>query len=158
MGAAIESTCEEADATARRRPAAPLRVEHMPADMLFAITGEWSDLCRRTMEPNIFLEPAFALPLIGHVVPSRRLHAILVWEDGDASRLVALLLVTVPGVASSGLMRGFDHEQSALGTPLLDRHRGPEAFAAILASLSMRRPRVRALMLSRLPGTASSPA
>ena len=151
MSMTIDAGRDLAQAAHPSRPVPPLRVERVSADKLYAITAEWADLCGRTMEPNVFLEPSFALPLMSHVSPARRPGIVLVWEDGDSSRLLALLPVAAPAWSSRGLVHAFRDEQAALGTPLLDRERGAEAFSVILATLAARWPQADALAVTRLP-------
>lgn len=151
MSVTIE-TERTSEAGGRIESAPPLRVERVAVDKLYAVTSEWADLCSRAMEPNVFLEPGFALPLMSHVSPARRPGIVLVWEDGDSSRLLALLPIAAPTLSSRGVVRAFRDEQAALGTPLLDCERGAEALTAILATIARRWPRAEAMVVTRLHG------
>lgn len=131
---------------------APLHVERVSGAAMVGYQTAWADLCTRTLEPNVFLEPAFVLPLIQHTEGGRRPEFLLVWEDSGSTafgRLVGLLPVA-PRHWLSGMVNGFHHKQSTLGTPLLDRQRGEDAFDAMLDWLGAQGPRSPALLLTKL--------
>jgi CelD/BcsL family acetyltransferase involved in cellulose biosynthesis len=114
-----------------------LHVECVTARAMHGFQPAWSDLVARTLEPNIFLDPAFALPLLQHVQFETRPEFLLVWEiDGPTSfgRLVGLLPIHIPKSAWR-LARGFHHQQVTLGTPLLDSRRADDVLGAMLAWL-----------------------
>lgn len=134
-------------------PLPALFVELAGARAMIGFQPAWSDLVTRTLEPNVFLDPAFALPLLQHVRFPRRPQFLLAWEaDAPASfgKLVGLLPVHLPR-ARGRLARGFHHPQVTLGVPLLDRARGAEAFAAIMAWLGHRCPGLAGLVLNAVP-------
>ncbi len=110
----------------------------------------WADLTERALEDNVFLDPAFALPLVQHVSPSSRPDFLLVWEGQVHHRLLALLPVRTPRIAVLGRARGFRDKLVCLGTPLLDRERGLDAFAAMLDWLAKNPSRPAALILTAL--------
>ena len=61
---------------ARERAAG--RAEWRPLAALGEVRGEWRDLARRALEPNVFYDPAFALaaaPVFGADI-----GAVLVWS------------------------------------------------------------------------------
>ena len=129
-----------------------LFVECVAARAMIAFQPAWSDLVGRVAETNVFLDPAFALPLLQHVHFARRPDFLLAWEaNGPASfgKLVGLLPVHLP--RGGRLARGFHHPQVTRGLPLLDRERGAEAFAAMLTWLGRRHPSLRGLVLSEVP-------
>lgn len=131
---------------------AALFVECVAARAMIAFQPAWSDLVARAGETNVFLDPAFALPLLQHVRFSRRPEFLLAWEaDGPASfgKLVGLLPVHL--LRAGRLVRGFHHPQVTRGLPLLDRERGAEAFAAMTAWLARAHPTLRGLLLSEVP-------
>ncbi len=134
------------------RTAPALMVECVAARAMIAFQPAWSDLVGRVGETNVFLDPAFALPLLQHVRFARRPDFLLAWEaNGPASfgKLVGLLPVHLP--RSGRLARGFHHPQVTRGLPLLDRERGAEAFAAMLGWLGRHHPSLRGLVLSEVP-------
>ncbi|WP_158809168.1 GNAT family N-acetyltransferase [Beijerinckia sp. L45] len=133
-------------------PQVAIHVERVTARAMLGFQPAWSDLLTRALEPNVFLDPAFALPLLQHVRFETRPDFLLVWEDdGPTSfgRLVGLLPIHLP---QSGwrLARGFHHQQVTLGTPLLDSLRGAEALEAMLSWIADNH-RSPALVLSEVP-------
>jgi CelD/BcsL family acetyltransferase involved in cellulose biosynthesis len=103
---------------------APLRVEWRPLAALATIAQDWRALAQRALEPNVFYEPAFALPATS--VFGSNVGAGLVWSP--AHRLIGLF----PGRVERryGLpprvLTGWNHPFGPLGTPLVDRD-DPEA-------------------------------
>ena len=145
---------------ARIEPAAwndvgTLVVERVTSANLAGYEIAWADLAKRALEQNVFLEPGFALPLLQHASGHDRPDMLLVWEpDGPTSfgRLVGLLPIARPcGLTWPMIVRGFAHVQSGRGTPLLDRDRADEVFAAMLTWLRDREPRAGALLLAAIP-------
>ena len=133
-------------------PAPTCRVERVAGAALGGYQRAWADLAGRSLEANVFLEPAFALSLLRHARFGRPPDALLAWDDAAPERLIGLLPVTLPRrwPSLSGTARGYHHEQVALGTPLLDRERGVAAFSAMLAWLRVHRA-ATALLLTAVP-------
>jgi CelD/BcsL family acetyltransferase involved in cellulose biosynthesis len=109
---------------------APLRVEWRPLASLGAIAAEWRALAARALEPNVFYEPAFALPaatVFGHDV-----GAGLVWSH--ANRLLGFFPARVERRYGLPLpvLTGWTHAYAPLGTPLVDRDECVPAIAAWL--------------------------
>ncbi len=96
----------------------------------------WADLVARALEPNVFLDPDFALPAARHLAGRRSPVFALVWatEAGQRRDLVAVC----PIVARRGVVRGLAsawmHDLSTLGFPLLDRDRAIPALRALLGA------------------------
>ena len=112
-----------------------LIVECVELRVLLVHQAAWAGLCSRALEPNIFLEPGFALPLIQHVRHGQRPSFLLVWEDDDATsfgRLVGLLPLAPRRFPGDRVCRGFTDPQVCLGVPLLDRARATEVWAKAL--------------------------
>ncbi len=153
----VETRRQQApEAHAIRGVLAPLHVECVGADVAAAFQTAWSDLCRRSLEPNVFLEPSFALTLMQHLPSRRPPRFLLVWErNGPASygRLVGLLALRLP--RHGGVVHGFTHKFVALGTPLLDRDRSHDAFSALLSWLrGQARPMVALVLQDVILGEA----
>jgi CelD/BcsL family acetyltransferase involved in cellulose biosynthesis len=117
------------DATAApgdRHVAMPIRAalatEWRPLSALHAILPEWRVLAGRTIEPNVFYEPAFALPAATAFAPDA--GAILVWSKAGRETLVGLFPVRVErrryGLAFP-ILTGWTHPYAPLGVPLVDR-------------------------------------
>jgi len=107
------------------------RVEWRPLADLAGIVPEWQSLAARTLEPNVFLEPTFALaaaPVFGADV-----GAGLVWSRASPGRLVGLFPARIErrryGMALPVLV-GWTHPFAPLGTPLLDRDGGAAVISA----------------------------
>ena len=148
------SVCEIGTGEGRDgRPLPALFVELVGSRAMIGFQPAWSDLVARALEPNVFLDPAFALPLFQHLRFARRPEFLLVWEaDGPATfgKLLGLLPVHLP--RRGRLARGLRHPQITLGVPLLDRAWGAEGFAAMLAWLASHRPDLAGLVLTAVPG------
>jgi CelD/BcsL family acetyltransferase involved in cellulose biosynthesis len=115
------------------------RVELRPLAELAGIAGEWQSLADRALEPNVFLEPAFALaaaPVLG-----RDVEAALVWSRVSPCRLMGFFPARIErrryGVALPVLV-GWTHAYAPLGTPLIDRDAGAAVIAAWLDRLASR--------------------
>jgi CelD/BcsL family acetyltransferase involved in cellulose biosynthesis len=107
------------------------RVEWRPLDELARIAVEWQSLAARALEPNVFLEPAFALaaaPVFGADA-----GAGLVWSRTSPSRLMGFFPARIErrryGVALPVLV-GWTHPYGPLGTPLIDRDAGAAVISA----------------------------
>lgn len=141
------------DAEVRPVLPASLHVERVSGAAMVGYQTAWTDLCARSMESNVFLEPGFALPLIQHTEGGRRPEFLLVWEDCGSTafgRLVGLLPIAPGQPLSRQIVSGFHHKQATLGTPLLDRQRGEEVFDAMLDWLGERGPNASALLLTKV--------
>lgn len=136
------------------RAAAPMTVEVLCPDAAGAYVAEWRRLPEDCLEPNIFLEPGFALAAARHLAKRRAPRFLFVWEGNTAGQ--RKLLAVCP-LAPAGHFAGFlpariwTHEQAPLGTPLLDRTRAEEALAAIFAYCRAHLPRAAGLMFPVLP-------
>ncbi|MCX8252977.1 MAG: GNAT family N-acetyltransferase [Beijerinckiaceae bacterium] len=131
-------------------------VEFIGAGSIGGYREAWADLVSRTSEPNVFLEPAFMLPLLGHLRPRARPRFLLAWERPTTSmsnRLLGLIPLRLPksGLSRLLLARALDHALTPLGAPLLDAERGVEAFEAMVSWLGGIRPRLTGLVLSNIP-------
>ena len=85
-GAAPVSLARERADDAPRRVAAA-RAEWKPLAALAEVRAEWRDLVARALEPNVFYDPAFALPAAR--VFGADVGAVLVWSK-TAPRLIGL--------------------------------------------------------------------
>lgn len=130
-------------------------VELIDAGSIGGYREAWADLVSRTSEPNVFLEPAFMLPLLGHLRPRARPRFLLAWETPTSakSRLLGLTPLRLPkrGLSSLPLARALDYALTPVGVPLLDAERGVEAFEAMVSWLGGIRPRLTGLVLSNVP-------
>jgi CelD/BcsL family acetyltransferase involved in cellulose biosynthesis len=109
----------------------------------------WRDLLRRSLEPNIFLDPDFALPAFAYLRP-RNFKIVLVFEPDRERRLLALLPLGLPALRF-GLARGPAHKQAALGLPLFDRDAAARALEAVCDRLRQLPAAPSALIFSDIP-------
>jgi hypothetical protein len=128
------------------------RVEWRPLSGLADIAPEWQSLVARALEPNVFLEPAFALaaaPVFGHDV-----GAGLVWSHASPARLMGLFPAKVErrryGFPLPVLV-GWTHPFAPLGTPLIDRDAGTAAISAWLDHVAGGADLPRLLLMPYLP-------
>ena len=145
---AAADTCVPPHAVAKAPPA--LHVERVTLSGLAGHRTAWADLSARAIEPNVFLSPGFALPLLQHLAAAP--SVVLVWEeDGPASfgKLLGLFALEMEGLRSGfgAIARGFLHEQMTSGIPLVDRDRAAETLTALLAWLAGRQGGRRAALL-----------
>jgi hypothetical protein len=99
-----------------------------------AIETEWRDLAARTIEPNTFLEPDFALPAAQHLVDFRDTPVLLIWSSAAASRR---LLGFVPARLQRRLLghdelTGWSNPRLGIATPLIDADQAERVIAALL--------------------------
>ncbi len=118
------------------------------------LRAAWADLVAHSLEPNVFLEPAFAIPLFQHCQNRQKLGFLLAWAQVGADErhhLLGLLPLAVPFDAIYPFVQASWHEHTALGVPLFDRDRGAEALAHMAAWLRQHHPRMRGLILPLVP-------
>lgn len=122
---------------ADRYAADSLIVEWLDLTQLDAIIGDWRELAARTLVPNAFYEPAFALaaaPAFGY-----RAGALLVWSGSLPRKLLGLFpaqIVKRRYGLKLPLLVGWTHPYAPLGTPLVDREAAEPVIAAWLAHLA----------------------
>ncbi len=94
----------------------------------------WRDLMPRVIEPNVFLEPAFAFPAATNL--GGELGVLSAYQG---PRLVGLLPGRVEGISSGRAVPMFvawTHPFAPLSSPLLDRDTAADAISALIASMS----------------------
>lgn len=112
--------------------ASSLIIECRPLTALGDIVEPWQALAARSLEPNVFYEPSFALAAAPHFGPD--VHALLVWSSPPGKRLLGLFPMRVArryGFCPR-LLTGWIHPFSVLGVPLVDRDEPEETVAAWL--------------------------
>ena len=124
-------------AVADRYAAGALAVEWRPLSALAAIADDWRALAARALEPNVFYEPAFALPAAE--VFGRDAGALLVWSGGSPRQLLGLFPARVEPRRyrfKLPVLSGWTHPFAPLGTPLVERETAEAVIAAWLAHLA----------------------
>jgi CelD/BcsL family acetyltransferase involved in cellulose biosynthesis len=143
-GAAPVGLAREGADDAPRRVAAA-RVEWKPLGALAEMRGAWRDLVARALEPNVFYDPAFALPAAR--VFGADVGAVLVWSK-SAPRLIGLFPARIErryGVM--GTLTGWTHPYAPFGVPLVDRDEAEAAIAAFLDHVEAERGLPKLVML-----------
>jgi len=95
----------------------------------------WRDLVARALEPNVFLEPSFALAAAKFLPRERDAGALLI---RDGARLVGLVPGRVEGFAAGrpvSTFVGWTHAYAPLSTPLLDREAAKEVIGCVRRAL-----------------------
>ncbi len=126
-----------------------LSVELRGIDEMAPLVEAWRDLLRRSLEPNIFLDPDFALAAFAYLRPHNFKIAV-VFEPGAERRLLALMPLALPAMRF-GLARVPVHKQAALGLPLLDRAQAGRALDALLDAIRQVPAAPSALVFSDIP-------
>jgi len=138
-------------------PNSPARMTRVRAEILdhaqvMAQTAAWQALIVRALEPNVFLEPGFLLPLLQNDKSYARLRFLAVWLETDATpQLIGLLPFFKPRLKYGALLHGATTAHSPLGTPLLDRDHAAIALKEISTGFKKHFPLAAALRLPFLP-------
>jgi len=129
-----------------------VRTEILDHTQLTARTHAWRALIGRALEPNVFLEPGFILPLLQNATGYSRLCFLAVWlETDEAPQLIGLLAFYKPRFKWTPLLQAATTHHSPLGTPLLDRDYAALALKAFCSGLKKHFPLAAALHLPFLP-------
>ena len=124
-------------AVADRYAANSLAVEWRYLSELETIAEEWRELAARALEPNVFYEPAFALPAAK--IFGRDSGALLVWSGTSPRKLLGFFPGRIEprryGLKLPVLV-GWTHPYAPLGTPLVEREAAEPVIAAWLAHLA----------------------
>jgi CelD/BcsL family acetyltransferase involved in cellulose biosynthesis len=124
-------------AVADRYAANSLAVEWRSLSELESIVDEWRDLATRVLEPNVFYEPAFALPATR--IFGRDAGALLVWSGTSPRKLLGFFpsrIETRRYGFRLPVSVGWTNPYAPLGTPLVEREAAEPVIAAWLAYLA----------------------
>jgi CelD/BcsL family acetyltransferase involved in cellulose biosynthesis len=127
--------------------AARLKTEWKPLAALDAAEiARWRELAGRALEPNVFLEPAFAIAALG--LPQA--HGIGALMVRSGAGLLGFLPGRIEGLVDGRPVSTFvawTHPYAPLSAPLVDRERADDALEALAAGLVRlpQRPRVALL-------------
>jgi CelD/BcsL family acetyltransferase involved in cellulose biosynthesis len=124
-------------AVADRYAANSLAVEWRSLSELESIVDEWRDLATRVLEPNVFYEPAFALPAAR--IFGRDAGALLVWSGTSPRKLLGFFpsrIETRRYGLKLPVLVGWTNPYAPLGTPLVEREAVEPVIAAWLAYLA----------------------
>lgn len=111
----------------------PPRAEWLSPEAMARHRPAWADLAGRALEPDLFGDPAFALPAALHLPRGRRPRFLAVWAAEDASRLIGVcpMAPSLPGLPRSAWL----HPQAVSAFPLLDAAHAETALATLLAEV-----------------------
>src|SRR5579863_3799446 len=105
-----------------------MRVESLTAEAAEAHVAAWRGLAARCLEPNVFLEPDFAIAAAKHLAKDAAPCFLFAWTE--SGELIGVCpLAHVKGLGRFLPRRIWTHDQAPLGTPLLDRARAKDALA-----------------------------
>ena len=98
----------------------------------------WESLAARSLEANVFYEPALLLPALRHLQPEEGVDVVLVFAqlESEGPRLCALLPVVTRGDYRGLALRvlaPWKHLHCFLCTPLVDREYAAAGLAGLLA-------------------------
>jgi len=134
-----------------------IRIEVLDHEQLIAETGAWQALIGRVLEPNVFLEPGFILPLLQNTDVYSRLRFLAVWlENASTPRLIGLFPFFKPRFKYGVLLNSATTAHSPLGTPLLDRDHAGTALQAFCDGLRQQFPLAAGFHLPFLPVEGSA--
>lgn len=139
------------EAPAAVPPPDRLFLECLPLPDALRYAAAWSDLTTRAVEPNVFLEPGFLLPLHQHT-RSPEVHLLLVWAEETPTAFSRLLgVIPVARARGAKLPRGLRHPQLTCGVPLLDAATAETVLEGALDWLAANHPRAQGLLLDDIP-------
>ncbi|UDL96802.1 GNAT family N-acetyltransferase [Lichenihabitans sp. PAMC28606] len=150
MGGAVRAVATHRVASGDRP--SRYRVEVCNLAGVTAHSAAWTALVARALEPDVFLEPAFALTAARHLGAPARPSFLLVWralaDQGDLASLVGLCMIRPMrlGPGSAG-MSAWTHPQSTTAAPVLDRDHAGSALDAMLRWVALQRPGSAGLLL-----------
>ena len=127
---------------------AAFRVARVSVAGLAARPDDWARLCAESLEDNVFLHPAFALPLLSHMPGDR---ATEMWIVERGTKLVGLIALGRERPGRRRLAYTWQSRHACLGFPLLHRDHAGEALRAILDALAVARPSLAGLVLQTVP-------
>jgi CelD/BcsL family acetyltransferase involved in cellulose biosynthesis len=131
----------------------PAFVESIGAEQALRHVAAWTDLTTRALEPNIFLDPAFALAAARHLFDRRSPEFLLAWEQDETSprkRLIAVWPIVLPRLWFGSTCKTWVHEYCCSGAPLLDKAQALRSLDAILAYLRASNSSVSVLAISQI--------
>lgn len=107
---------------------------HEIAELTAVPVGAWSNLCARTIEPNAFYSPEWALAVTRHVPGDENIKVLLAWDSSAKRKLIGFLPVTSTWRALKLPLPVLVtwHGYAPLSVPLLDKDCALEAAEGLL--------------------------
>jgi CelD/BcsL family acetyltransferase involved in cellulose biosynthesis len=131
----------------------PAFVESLAAEEACRHVAAWTDLTKRALEPNIFLDPAFALAAARHLSDRKSPEFLLAWEQDETSqrkRLLAVWPIVRPRLWFGSTCKTWVHDYCCSGAPLLDKAQALRSLDAILAYLQASKRSLSVLAISQI--------
>jgi hypothetical protein len=129
----------------------PMRIDIGLPDEDAALRASWSDLIGRSLEPNGFLEPAFALAAAQHFLPGERPLIMRLECLDEPGRLLGLFAWTLRRGSFGSFARIWCPPLMASGTPLVDKLRSAEVMDTVRAWFQREHPDVVGLQFTAVP-------
>jgi hypothetical protein len=144
-GPDVPVACEEPP------PNPSTRTELLAPDEAQRHLAAWRDLAARALEPNIFLEPDFALCAATHLVHRRPPRFLFIFDDRThrSAGLIGVAAFQMPVVAF-GEARLWSTDHMPCNSPLIDRSRADTAIESMLNALGRGPIAAAALFLPRV--------
>src|ERR1700683_1028375 len=139
-------------ALANRYVANSFSVEWRPLTGLEPVVAKWRELAGRALEPNVFYEPAFALPAAP--VFGADAGAVLIWSGGKSRRLLGFFPARIERRRygfNLPVLVGWTHPYAPLGLPLVEREAAEPVVGAFLSHRAAARALPGLLLLPFLP-------
>jgi hypothetical protein len=109
-----------------------MRAELVPlADLADADLAAWRDLAGRAIEPNPFFEPHLVLAAARCIAPDEPLGLLLVRDGPSLRACVPVLRVRRGRRFPFPMLKGWRHDYSFLGSPLVDTTGADEALRVL---------------------------
>lgn len=128
-------------------------VEIVGVDQAERHLGAWTELAGRALEPNIFLQPSFALSAARHLAGGGTANFLLAWDQTTASprsRLLALWPIAPRRAFFGSNLKTWVHDYCCSGAPLLDKAQAFVSLDAIVSFLNVSISQACALTTSQL--------
>ena len=129
----------------------PMRIDIGPFRDPKAESARWLDLITRSIEPNGFLEPAFAMSAAQHFLPGDKPMLMRIESLDEEARQLGLFAWEHRRGAFGSFARGWCPPLVALGTPLIDSLRSAEVLDTVRAWFNREHPDVLGLMFPAVP-------
>src|ERR1700683_1771734 len=124
-------------ALANRYVANSFSVEWRPLTGLEPVVAKWRELAGRALEPNVFYEPAFALPAAP--VFGAAAGPVLIWSGGRSRRLLGFFPARIERRRygfNLPVLVGWTHPYAPFGLPLVEREAAEPVVSAFLSHLA----------------------
>jgi CelD/BcsL family acetyltransferase involved in cellulose biosynthesis len=117
-----------------------LRGEVLARDALPFFLPAWEDLCKRTVEDNVYYSPRYALALLNTVERKRNIRFAVVWDQEKLVALLPFATLRAPVTPLQAAGRAWCSKYTFSCMPLLDQYRTHEAAHALLGILASVKP------------------